>query len=482
MIFKVKNYIHPDRKIEAMINKGETPDTIKATQMNDRGISVSRNKYVIEASTFITYANTRTDSREDEHGIWFYNYTDNHYDLLNPKQCKKVLFTLICEGDKTWWNSAMENSYYSFFSNQIDSFQNNGTEEGILQFNNGIYIFEEQPARFVPPSSEYHCQFRLPYDYDENADCLNFKAFLNDIFSGDQERIDLIQEIMGATLYYCKCMQNLIVFLGNGSNGKSLLANIIKYMLGANNVSSVPLDQLSGSQFARQNLDKKLLNVSSEVNSGKIYSTADLKALTGGDSVEVEKKYQNSYTTEIYSKYILLANEMIQTEDYSDGFYRRLIIIPFNEEYKKLVPGSEKIEGVKYQDVTLEADLKEELPGIFNFAYEGLMRLINQDYQLSFSSACEKALERYKNEHNVVKAFLNDAVNVSGDYTDKVRSSDIFPAFEGYCRENHYFKQSRSITKKKFFKMFEQAIGDMDLQITKKKHSDSYYYIGMILK
>lgn len=482
MSFNFKNYIQPDNKIQTMINNGEDPDVIKTTQMEDRGIYFDKKKYVIAPSTFITYANTRTVSKENNQGIWFYNYKDNHYDLLESKKYQKIFFTLITEVDPTWWNLAMQNSYLAFFVNQVRSFSSEGTEEGILQFNNGVFIFEEQPARFVEPSPEYNCQFRIPYDYDENADCPKFKAFLTDILSGDNERIKVVQEIMGATLYYCKCMQNLIIFKGEGSNGKSLLASIIKYMLGTDNVSSVSLDKLSGGQFSRQNLDKKLLNVSSEVIPGKVYSTADLKALTGGDSVEVEKKYQNSYTTEIYSKFILLANEMIQTADYSDGFYRRLVIIPFNEKYEKTLPGEEKIEGVKYQDVTLEDDLKEELPGIFNFAYEGLMRLVDQDYQLTYSSACEKALEHYKNEHNVVKAFLNEAVNVSGNNSDIVRSSDIFPAFDVYCRDNHYFKQLRSTTKHMFFKMFEQAIDDMNLPIFKKKHSDSYYYTGMILK
>ena len=277
---------------------------------------------------------------------------------------------------------------------------------------------------------------------------------------------------MGATLYYCKCMQNLIVFLGNGSNGKSVLANIIKFMLGAKNVSSIPLDKLSGSQFARQNLDKKLLNISSEVDPEKIYSTADLKALTGGDSVEVERKYQNSYTAEIHAKYILLANDMIQTADYSDGFYRRLIIIPFDEKYEKLEPGAEKVDGVKYQDVTLEETLKEELPGIFNFAYEGLMRFVDQDYQFTVSTACEKAMDRYKNEHNVVKAFLNEAVDVTGNKKDTVRSSDIFPAFEEFCRENHYYKQSRNITKIKFFKMLITSATIATQQIIAHNHTN----------
>ena len=108
MSFNFKNYIQPDKKIQTMINNGEDPDVIKTTQMEDRGICFDKKKYVIEPSTFITYANTRTVSKENNQGIWFYNYKDNHYDLLESKKYQKIFFTLITEVDPTWWNLAMK--------------------------------------------------------------------------------------------------------------------------------------------------------------------------------------------------------------------------------------------------------------------------------------------------------------------------------------------------------------------------------------
>ena len=303
----------------------------------------------------------------------------------------------------------------AYFRNKVEQFQTSGTQAGILQFNNCILDFSETERNVLNPSPEYFCNFRLPYDYDENADCPEFKAFLNDIFEDDEERIQLIQEIMGACLMYDKCMQYLVIFLGNGSNGKSLLASTIKHMLGDVNVSAIALDRLSGDRFAKQNLDGKLLNISSEIKSEKIYSTSDFKTLTGGDSVEVEKKFQNAYTTEIYCKYILLANEMFQTDDTSDGFYRRLIIIPFNQHYYDYVPDEKKEEEKKYQDIYLEGTLEDELSGIFNFALEGLFRLWDNDFHFSYSSACERAKENFKKEHNIVMAFLNECVEITGN-------------------------------------------------------------------
>lgn len=479
MNFNANDYIKPENIIQKK-TKGTHSSTQK--KMNDRGISYIRGRYTIEPSPFITYANTRTVSKDNEEGVWFYNYRQNRYDLLPETLYKKIFFQLICEPDKSWWNVSMEKAYLPYFTNQLSSFNSTGTEEGVLQFNNGIIDFTSNFYQFKDPSPDYFCHFHIPYSYDQEAECPQFKAFLRDIFENDQERINLIQEIMGATLYYCKCMPKLVVFLGEGSNGKSVLASIIKSMLGEKNVSSITLDQLGGNRFAKQNLDKKLLNISSETNPNKVYDTADLKALTGVDSVEIEKKYQNSYTTEIHAKYILLANEMIRTKDYSNGFYRRLMIIPFNQKYEELVPGEEMEDGKKYQDIFLEDDLKTELPGILNFALEGLARLIKNNYTFTESKACTKALEHYRNNGRIIEAFMNEAIEVTDEDNDKILSSTLYPEFNDYCINNNYIKQMKKYTRQRFLQEFDEIINSMPNNVRKVKRKSGYYYIGLTFK
>lgn len=482
MAFYPTNYIKPDRKINKLRKRGKEPSEIQEIQLQDRGISMKKDKYVIAANVFIGYAMKRTAAKENEQGIWFYNFSENHYDHLTDKQIKKIFFTLIEEAGEEFWNSTMERQYIAYFNNKIPDFENSGTQPGMLQFNNVLLDFTGDTVEEIKPSPDYYCNFRIPYDYIADAECPQFIEFLNDIFENDQERIDLIQEIMGACLLYDKCMQYLVIFLGNGSNGKSLLASVIKKMLGEKNVSAIALDKLSGDRFSKQNLDKKLLNISSETNPEKVYSTSDLKTLTGGDAVEVEKKFCDAYTTELYCKFILLANNMIQTADYSDGFYRRLMIIPFNKQYYDLAAGEEPEEGKQYKDIYLEGKLSEELPGIFNFAMEGLLRLYQNDFHFTVSQKCEAALTRYKNEHNVVKAFMNECIRIAGDSKSSIRCSKLFPSFEDFCRKNHYYRQSRQITRTKFLDLFQQIIDDEAYKFNRVKcvkRNGIYVYVGL---
>lgn len=467
MKFKPENYIQAVKK---------TP------QLKDMGIVEKDSKYDIIASEFIKYCMTRIAVHQNEEEFWFYNYKTQQYEQLSDSRIRKVFFNMICEPNDNIWNAAIEKKYIDYFRRYVTEFQTTGYEPGILQFTNGILEFCGEEVTFAKASPKYFCQFRLPYEYHEDAECPQFMDFLNDIFEQDQERIHLIQEIMGASLYYDDLMQNLVVFLGKGSNGKSLLATMLRHMLGKTNVSAIPIDRLSGDRFSKQNLDNKLLNISSETNSNKTYSTADIKALTGGDSVEVEKKFHNAYTTEIHAKFILLANEMIKTSDYTNGFYRRLIIIPFNKQYYDLVPGEEKEEGKAYKDIYLESKLYAELPGIFNFALDGLIRLMQNDYRFTQPKICVQAAERYIAEHNIIKAFADRELTFTDNPKDRVEKSELFKLFQNFCKKGRFYKQYRLTTRQRFREMMEAYADRENVMFTTVKSQGIYYYCGLKLK
>ena len=457
--FDTSLYIKKDTQKDLWAEEFESSE-VTNKMLEQRGFSVDKNgNYKFNHGTFIKYALTRINAVNTAEGIYFYNYKESGYDLLIPEQYQKIFFDIIEEASDTIWKSKYESDYLNFFIRRI-SFETGDT---------------------YPSTPDVFSLAKLPYEYDDTADAPMFKDFLNDIFENDQERIAVIQEIMGACLYYDDIVQKLFVFLGSGANGKSLLCKIIEKMLGGKtNVSAISLERLGEGRFSKQNLDKKFLNISSETISEKLYSTSDLKALTGGDLVEIEQKYKNSFTGSIHAKFILLANEMIQTKDYSDGFYRRLLIVPFNQSYHDLPPNGEREDGVKYKDPFLEDKLLTELSGIFNFAYDGLVRLFDNDYNFTFSKACDEALNHYKNEHNVVKAFYNNAVEIH-DASEKTATlkSTVYQSFVSYCKSNRFKSIPSSF---KFHPMLIDILEteDCDVSVVHRKKGD--YYTNLTVK
>lgn len=77
---------------------------------------------------------------------------------------------------------------------------------------------------------------------------------------------------------------------GKGCNGKSVLASIIKHLVGSELVSSISLEALS-KQFGAAGLIDKRLNIAAENES--LENSEKLKALVSCDNVNVPVKYKS---------------------------------------------------------------------------------------------------------------------------------------------------------------------------------------------
>jgi putative DNA primase/helicase len=296
---------------------------------------------------------------------------------------------------------------------------------------------------------------------------------------GDAERVAVIQEIMGYCLLKKVKIHKLFIFLGNGSNGKSLLCNVIGAMLGKQNTSGVLLETIGKDKFAKQNLDGKLANISAEGEGIKFNNVSELKLLTAGDPVEVEKKFKASYTTTITAKFLLCTNTMFTTTDTSDGFYRRLLIVPFNRHYVELKANEQPVEGVSYVDIELEGRLMGELQGIVNWAIEGLQRLHNNGYRMTSSVACEEALARYKKDNNAIESFADDNVTIYGGEDIKIKRSQLYIRFKSYVVENGI--PYRKVGNKEFLEKLRVYLQSKGYEWTETKICGDYFVYGISL-
>ena len=111
--------------------------------------------------------------------------------------------------------------------------------------------------------------------------------------------------------------------------------------------------------------------------------------------------------------------------DNSDGFYRRLLIIPFLHS----VPEEQR-------NPNLIHEFREEADGIFMFALEGLKRLISQNFKFSETDVNRQELERYRYEGNPVFAFLHASCEVATD--GYIATQDLYEEFKSFCGQNGF--------------------------------------------
>ncbi len=306
--------------------------------------------------------------------------------------------------ERDQWNEQYERKYLHQLPLCAPKTENLSDGTKYLNLTNGLYDLDKMAL--VKHDKGIFSTVHIPIAYNRNAECPIFMHFLDDIFEGDKELIKLVQEIMG----YCLCQssqaQKFFIFLGGGANGKSLLCNVIASMVGKDNVSSVSLRQLSG-QFDTSDMVGKLVNISTEneMNGMKV-DTEILKAISAGDKINVQRKYKDAFTTTITAKLIFAVNQLPNSQDTTEAFFRRLIIVPFNRTYVE----EHANEYLGKIDTTLEPRILKEREGILNFALQGYERLKASGFYFTKASKSLDILDEYQQALNPIQMFVDECI------------------------------------------------------------------------
>lgn len=121
-------------------------------------------------------------------------------------------------------------------------------------------------------------QYVLPFDYDPTAECTRFLKFLEEVVPDEDARL-VIQEYIGYLFVFGLKLEKFLTLFGGGSNGKSVLLDVISAMLGDENVTAIPLQSLCRENSCYiPRLSGKLANICNDVGN-KIEDTSVLKRL-----------------------------------------------------------------------------------------------------------------------------------------------------------------------------------------------------------
>jgi putative DNA primase/helicase len=148
-----------------------------------------------------------------------------------------------------------------------------------------------------------------------------------------KEKIILLKEIIAYCLIPDYPLARLFFLLGEGANGKTTYQNLIERFLGNSNCCTTTVRTLISSRFESTKLYKKLLCIISESQLTELNETDILKSLSGGGKIRYEFKGKEGFEDFNYAKVIISANTMPDTKDKTNGWYRRLIMIDFNNVF-----------------------------------------------------------------------------------------------------------------------------------------------------
>jgi P4 family phage/plasmid primase-like protien len=291
--------------------------------------------------------------------------------------------------------------------------------------------------------------YQVNASFHDEMECRDFIKFLetilvNEDLQPDQELIDLLQEFLGYILFVGEIpFHCAAIFLGPGSNGKSVLINVIERIL-AWIVSHVPLQQIGVDRFASADLVGSVLNVSPEIGRDDKLSE-QVKAILAGDMMMHQRKFEHPFNARVTAKHIITANHLPQATDTSFGFFRRFLIFRFRKvflfEYEKTLRVDCEARGIPYQEADgfIEKTLATEIDGIFVWMLRGLVRLLNRGAFPSCESS-DREMQHFKSRSQTVEDFAKKYLPASSP--DKVSLETAYSQYARYCRANDYYPAS----------------------------------------
>jgi putative DNA primase/helicase len=257
--------------------------------------------------------------------------------------------------------------------------------------------------------------------------------------------ITYLQRLIGYCLTGDVSEQVLWFLYGTGANGKSTFLNTILALLGdyaMQSVSDLLMQKKNESHPTdRADLFGRRFVSTIETEQGKKLAEALVKQLTGGDTIRARHLYQDFFEFPPTHKILLAANYKPVVYGTDHAIWRRIKLIPFTVTITE-----------QQKDKNLFQKLKNELPGILNWAIKGCL-----DWQkngLGEPQEVYKATEQYRSEQDLLEQFITDHCEVHqkrsvqasilfDTFKNKTGNTDISKMDFKQRMENKKFKQER---------------------------------------
>lgn len=311
----------------------------------------------------------------------------------------------------------------------------------LINLQNGTLEMNGTP-RIRPFDERDFLTYQLPYEYDPSATAPRFNRYLDEVLP-DKNAQMVLAEFMGYTFVKNSALklEKALLLYGAGANGKSVMFDIIRALLGDNNLCSYSLSSLTNdSGYYRADIGTKLLNYASEINSS--LEAARFKALVSGEPIEARRPYGQAFILEDYARLCFNTNELPRDVEHTYAYFRRFLIIPFSVTIAEAAQDKELAQKI----------IASELPGVFNWVLDGLQRVLAQR-RFSPCDVADKELESFRKQSDTVQLFMDES-GYRRHPVDSKPLKSMYQDYRDYCSEDGY----KAVGKKVMVKRLE-AIG-----------------------
>lgn len=345
-----------------------------------------------------------------------YIYEEDRYRLIDDGEIKQIIDQITKA--KALPHHVRDFASAVFYKNYCrqEEFQ---CPDGSINVKNGVLNIKTKELSPHTPSKFFN--YILPHEFNKDAKCDRWLEFLNFIFEGNQELIDVTAEIFGYMLAGGDPWLHKAFFLeGSGRNGKSTWLDVLKALLGSANYCSIPLKNLD-KPFSVVMADGKLANIVGELDSKDLSSEA-FKTAVGGEELIAAHKGKPEYQLKFRAKIVVATNNPVNFRDSSPGNYEKLYILPFN----RYITEDER-------NPNIRDELIADLPGVLAWSLEGYQRLLNRS-RLPKINVIIEALDEHRINSDAVFQWFEEYVSLDDSIENAYQLGAFYEHFQTWCK------------------------------------------------
>lgn len=271
---------------------------------------------------------------------------------------------------------------------------------------------------------------RLGSPSEARAQCPRWRQFVAEIFQNDRELIQFVQAAVGYCLTGSNREQVMFVCIGEGANGKSTFLGTL-YRLFGDYAMSTPFATFDARSRNEQTNDlarlkgKRFVTIA-ETDEDSFLAEQKIKQATGDDPITCRFLRKEFFEYIPQFKIWMAVNRMPGIKGVDYGIRRRLMVIPFGAKFD----GSRR-------DDSLKDKLVAELPGILNWALEGLETWKELGLRQIVPAAMTEAIENYKEETDVMGQWVEESLEMCGESEGEPASS-LFDSYKVWAQRHNF--------------------------------------------
>ncbi|MFC1334834.1 MAG: hypothetical protein G8D91_09155 [gamma proteobacterium symbiont of Clathrolucina costata] len=384
--------------------------------------------YVPEISNWYYWNGTRWQEDTDGYVVRLYLKTvipelTNILRDTDDKESKNVMSWIRRSKQmSTLKNSLTAASHVEGMTKSLQSFDTKGHYFGVK---NGVLDLRQNSFRLIQEDSAFLMTKSANVDYVPEADCPEWKAFIQKITKGDSELAGFLKRIAGQAMLGRLGKDKLPIFYGSGSNGKSTFVDVLNDLFGeyaSATSSSVVMSDRSSTEYYLAPLKGLRLLLLNETKKGQKMAEEIVKMMV--DSGEITARYPKGRVFSFQPLFtpILSTNHKPRISGADFGIWRRIYLVPFTYRFKD----EEKIAGFR------EKVLRPEMPGILNWCIEGCMAY--QKRGLDAPESVMFATDEYRRQQDKIGSFISERYREQTD--GRIRLKQVHTQFSKWCEEN----------------------------------------------